>query len=42
MPLAAYPLVFKGTLAYLPRFAPVIGAVLLVVGSLIYGRAARR
>jgi len=42
MPLAAYPLLFKGALAYLPGFTPAIGAVLLVVGSLIYSREARR
>jgi hypothetical protein len=41
MPLAAYPFLFKG-LPYLPGFTPVVGAVLMVVGSLIYGREARR
>lgn len=42
MPLGAYPLLFKGMLAYLPGFTPAIGAVTLVVGGLIYGREARR
>jgi hypothetical protein len=41
MPLAAYPLLFKRISPYLPGFTPAIGAVLLVVGSLIYGREAR-
>jgi hypothetical protein len=41
MPLAAYPLLFKRIHPYLPGFTPAIGAVLLVVGSLIYGREAR-
>jgi len=39
----AYPLmVTKGVLAVLPAFTPPIGAVLLVVGSLIYGPEVRR
>jgi len=42
MPLAAYPLLLKGINPYIPGFTPAIGAVLLVVGSLIYGREARR
>jgi len=42
MPLAAYPLLFREIHPYLPGFTPAIGAVLLVVGSLIYGREARR
>ena len=39
----AYPLmVTKGVLSMLPAFAPPIGGVLLVVGSLIYGQKVRR
>jgi hypothetical protein len=41
MPLAAYPLLFRG-LPYLPGFTPAVGAALMVVGSLVYGREARR
>lgn len=38
----AYPLVStKGILAILPGFSPPIGAALLVVGGVIYGRQAR-
>ncbi len=39
----AYPLVVaEGVLSTLPAFAPSIGGVLLVVGSLIYGQKVRR
>lgn len=38
----AYPLVSsEGMLAILPGFSPPIGAMLMVVGGLIYGRKAR-
>ena len=40
---SAYPLVVtEGVLSTLPAFAPPIGGVLLVVGSLIYGLKVRR
>jgi hypothetical protein len=42
MPLAAYPLMLPQGLRMFIGFVPPIGAVLLVVGSLIYGREARR
>jgi hypothetical protein len=42
MPLAAYPLMLPQGLRMLIGFTPAIGTVLLVVGSLIYGREARR
>ena len=39
----AYPLASsEGILAVLPGFTPVIGAILMVVGGLIYGRETRR
>ncbi len=39
----AYPLtVAKEVPSTLPGFAPIIGGVLLVVGSLIYGQKVRR
>ena len=41
-PLADYPLLFHGPLAYLPGFTPAIGAILMLVASLIYGHEARR
>lgn len=38
----AYPLVStNGILAILPGFSPPIGALLMVLGGLIYGREAR-
>ncbi len=42
MPLGAYPLMLPQGLRMLIGFTPAIGAVLLVVSSLIYGRGARR
>ncbi|MGD8968954.1 MAG: hypothetical protein PVI07_15720 [Anaerolineae bacterium] len=41
MPLTTYPLLFRG-LPYLPGFTPAVGAALMVVGSLVYGREVRR
>ena len=39
----AYPLTSsRGILAFLPGFTPAIGATLMVVGGMIYGRKARR
>lgn len=42
IPLSFPLMAEKGVLAMLPGFTPPIGAVLMVIGAIIYGREARR